>query len=138
MVDCRSVKTYFGSNDLSYYTFYPKSEKPIKAVIRHLPVTTPAEDIAEGVVDLSFDVMSVKQIATARRSSEGTTHITLPLFLVTLPRTTKSQDLFKLSYLRHISIKVESYKFQNALQLPEVWPRLGQLQTASPLFVVWG
>jgi hypothetical protein len=90
MVDYQSVKTYFESYNLSYYTFYPKSEKPIKAVIRHLPVITPAEDRAEGQVDLGFDVISVKQMSTARSSSEGTTHIILPLFLVTLSRTTKS------------------------------------------------
>jgi hypothetical protein len=84
-------------------------------VIHHLPVNTPAEDIAEGLVDLGFDVFSVKQISTARRPSEGTTHINLPLFLVSLPRTIKSQYLFKLSILCHIFIKVELYKSQNAL-----------------------
>jgi hypothetical protein len=77
-------------------------------VIRHLPENTPVEDITKGLVELGFDVISVKQM-------EGTTHITLPLFLVSLPRTTKSQDLFKLSNLCHISIKVESYKSQNIL-----------------------
>jgi hypothetical protein len=80
MVDYQSVKTYFESKNLSYYTFYPKSENPIKAVIRHLPVNTLAEDIAEGLVDLGFDVISVKQMSTACRSSEGTTHIT-PAFV---------------------------------------------------------
>jgi hypothetical protein len=115
MMDYQSVKTYFESKNLPYYIFYPKSEKPIKAVISHLPINTPAEDIAEGPVDLGFDVISVKQVTTAHRSLEGTIHITLPLFLATLPRTTKSKDLFKLSNLCHISIKVESYKSQNAL-----------------------
>jgi hypothetical protein len=37
------VKSHFDSKNLSYFTFSPKSEKPIKAVIRHLPYTTPAE-----------------------------------------------------------------------------------------------
>jgi hypothetical protein len=32
MMDYQSVKTYFEYKNLSYYTFYPKSEKPIKAV----------------------------------------------------------------------------------------------------------
>jgi hypothetical protein len=55
----------------------------------HLPINTPAEDIAEGLVDLGLDVISVKQMSTDRRSPEGTP-IILPLFLVTLPRTIKS------------------------------------------------
>jgi hypothetical protein len=33
MVDYQSVKGHFEANNLSYYTFYPKSERPIKAVI---------------------------------------------------------------------------------------------------------
>jgi hypothetical protein len=37
------------------------------------------------------------------------------LFLITLPRTAKSQDIFNLPSLCHISIKVEAYKTQNGL-----------------------
>jgi hypothetical protein len=97
--------------NLFYYTFYPKSERPI----RHLPINTAAKDIAEGLVHLGFEIISVNEMSTTRRSPEGTTCITLPLFLIILPRMTKSQDLFKLPNLCHISIKVESYKSQNAL-----------------------
>jgi hypothetical protein len=68
MVDYQSVKAHFETNNLSYYTFYPKSQKPIKAVICHLPQNTPAEDIHDGLVDLSFDVISVKQMSTTRQS----------------------------------------------------------------------
>jgi hypothetical protein len=38
------VKAHFDSRNLSYYVFFPNSEKPIKAVIRHLPINTRAED----------------------------------------------------------------------------------------------
>jgi hypothetical protein len=78
MVDYQSVKAHFETNNLSYYTFYPKSQKLIKAVICHLHQNTPAEDIRNGLVDLDFDVISVKQMSTTRRSPEGTTSITLP------------------------------------------------------------
>jgi hypothetical protein len=36
IVECQSVKAYFETNNISYYTFYPKSEKLITAVIHHL------------------------------------------------------------------------------------------------------
>jgi hypothetical protein len=49
-VDFKSVKSHFDAPNLSYYSFYPKSEKPMKAVIRHLPHNTPAEDISDGLV----------------------------------------------------------------------------------------
>jgi hypothetical protein len=129
-VDFEAVKLHFQSNHLSFYSFFPKSEKPIKAVIRHLPNNTPAEDIAEGLGDIGFDVVSVRQMSTSRRSPEGTP-VTLPLFLVTLPRTVKSQEIFKLSSLlphhdqgRGLQIPKPSHP---VLQLPKIWPRLGEL-----------
>jgi hypothetical protein len=78
----QSVKSHFDTNNLSYYSFYPKSEKPMKAVIRHLQHNALAED---------FDVFSVKHMtATHRLPPEGSKTINLPLFLITLPRTAKS------------------------------------------------
>jgi hypothetical protein len=93
MADFQSVKSHFDSQNLSYYLFFPKSEKPIKAVITHLPLNTPAEDISDGLVSLGFDVVSVKQM-TATRSSlpEESKIINLPPFLVILPRTAKSKE----------------------------------------------
>jgi hypothetical protein len=78
---------------VSYYLFYPKSEKPMKAVIRDLPYNTPAGDIlvSDGLVSLGFDVISVNQmIATRLSPSEGSKTITVPLVLITVPRAAKS------------------------------------------------
>jgi hypothetical protein len=68
MADFQSVKSHFDANNLYYYSFYPKSEKLIKAVIRHMPHSTPAEDIFDGPVSLVFDVISLKQMTPTRRS----------------------------------------------------------------------
>jgi hypothetical protein len=94
MADFQSVKSHFDANNVSYYSFYPKSKKPMKAVICHLPHNTPAEDISDELVSLGFHVISVKQMTATRWSpSEGSTTINLPLFLITLPRMTKSQEI---------------------------------------------
>jgi hypothetical protein len=109
MVDFQSDKSHFDTNNLSYYTFYLKSEKPTKAVIYHLPHNTPAEGISDGLVSLGFDVISIKKMtATCRSSSDGSTNINLLPFLITLPRTAKSQEIFRLASLCHITIKVEA------------------------------
>jgi hypothetical protein len=50
MVDFLGVKSHLENHNLAFFTFFPKSEKPIKAVIRHLPINTPAEDICDGLV----------------------------------------------------------------------------------------
>jgi hypothetical protein len=78
MADFQSVKSHFEAHNLSYYSFYPKSEKPMNAVIRHLPHNTPA-DISDGLVSLGFDVIRVKQMTATRWSpSNGSTTINLP------------------------------------------------------------
>jgi hypothetical protein len=61
MADFSTVKSYLENNNLAYFTCYPKSQKYIKAVICNLPLNTLAEDIYDGVVSLSLDVISVKQ-----------------------------------------------------------------------------
>jgi hypothetical protein len=55
MMNFEAVKSFFSTRNLSYYSFFPKSEKPIKAV---LPVNTPAQDISDGLVTLGFDVVA--------------------------------------------------------------------------------
>jgi hypothetical protein len=57
VADFQSIKSHFDSQNLSYYSF-PKSEKPIKAVICSLPDNTPEEDISDGLMSLGFDVVS--------------------------------------------------------------------------------
>jgi hypothetical protein len=102
-----TIRSHFESNNLPYFTFYPKSQKPITAVIRHLPFTSPAERL----MDLGFDVISVKQMSATRRSpADGTSTVNLPLFLITIPRMSESQEIFKLTSLYHIAIRVEAYE----------------------------
>jgi hypothetical protein len=95
VADFQSVKFHFDASNLFYYSFYLKYEKPMKAMIHHLPHNNPAGDISDGLVSLGFDVISVKQMTDSCRSpSDGLTTINLPLFLITLPRAAKSQEIF--------------------------------------------
>jgi hypothetical protein len=36
MADFEAVKSHFNDNNLSCYVFLPKSQKPLKAILRHL------------------------------------------------------------------------------------------------------
>jgi hypothetical protein len=107
MADFQVVKAHFDTSNLSYYTFYPKSEKSIKAVIRHLPYSIPAEDSTDWPVNLGSDVISVKRMAAIRRSPPEGSKTINPIFLITLPRTVESQEMFRMSNLC-ISIMVEA------------------------------
>jgi hypothetical protein len=54
MADFESAKFHFDPHHLSTSSFYPKSEKPKKAAIRHLTHNMPLEDISDGLVSLGF------------------------------------------------------------------------------------
>jgi hypothetical protein len=56
MADFSVIRCHFESNNLPYFTFCPKSQKPIEAVIPHLPGSAPTDDISDGLVNLGFDV----------------------------------------------------------------------------------
>jgi hypothetical protein len=111
MADYSSMKSYQEKNDLQYFIFSPNSEKPIDAVIRHLPQIGQLK-----LFPAAFAVINVRQLTINRTAPNGQTYVeTLPLFLVTLIRNTKSQEIFKLNSLNHIIIKVESYRAHTGL-----------------------
>jgi hypothetical protein len=88
-----AAKSCLENDNLAYFIFYSKHEKPIKAVMRHLPPNSPAEGISDGLVSLGFDVVSIKDMTATRRSPpEGSTTKNVPLLLLTLPRTAKFQE----------------------------------------------
>jgi hypothetical protein len=134
MADYSAIIHYLDCQLLNHYTFFPKSEKPIKAVLRHLLTDTPAEDISNALVELDYDIISVKQMTSSKNIRDGGTQVTnLPLFLVTLPRTENSKNIFKLANLYNIIIKVEAYRTQNGLtqchncqQFGHVWANCKQ------------
>jgi hypothetical protein len=117
MVDYSAMKSYLEKNNLQYFTFSPNSEKPIiKAVILHLPPDTPAEDISNSLEGLHFNIINVRQLTTNRGAQNRQTYAeNLPLFLVTLTRNVKSQEILKLNSLKHTIMKVESYRVQTGL-----------------------
>jgi hypothetical protein len=61
MDDYSAMKFYLKQKNLHYFTSYPKSEKLIKAIIHHLPLDMTVEDISNGLEDLGFNIINVRQ-----------------------------------------------------------------------------
>jgi hypothetical protein len=70
MADYSAVRAHLEAKILNLFILFPKSEKPIQAVIRHLPIDTPAEVISSGLEELVFNAVSVKQMTATRASRE--------------------------------------------------------------------
>jgi hypothetical protein len=115
MVDYKATQNLLVQKGLPF-TFCTKGNKPVKAVIRHLPNNTSSEDITVALQELGYEVISVKQMTAKRPSPEGgVTCISLPLFLGTLARSQKSQDILKLANRCNVIVKVEAYKSKSGL-----------------------
>jgi hypothetical protein len=65
------MKSNLQKNNPRYFTFFPDSKKPIKAVIHHLPPDIQVEDISNSLEDLGFNVINVRQLMTTQRSPNG-------------------------------------------------------------------
>jgi hypothetical protein len=94
MVDYSATMRHLESKNLHFFTYHPKSLKPIKTVIHHLPSDSPAEDIRPTIelVTLGFKIISVRQMTTSKPQPSGGSQTTdLPLFLVTLVPTRSHQ-----------------------------------------------
>jgi hypothetical protein len=126
MADFSAICSHFESNNLPYFTVDPKSHKPIKAVIWHPSVSTPAENISDVLADLGFGVISFNQMSATHQSPEGGTSTVDLLFLINL-RTSKSQEIFELTGLCHIAIWVEEYNAQTVLTQCYISHKFGQI-----------
>jgi hypothetical protein len=75
-----------------------------------------AEDIIVALQEIDYNAVSVTQM-TAKYSTMkgGVSHTSLSIFLVTLTRNQKPPEIFKLTTLCNIVIKVEAYISQNGL-----------------------
>jgi hypothetical protein len=104
MVDFSAVRSYLENNNLEYLTFYPKSLKPMEAMICQLPLSTLAEDISAVLVSLGFDVISIKQMTAAHQSPcKGSTTINLHLLHITsiLMKTRPARDAQQMLCIQH-------------------------------------
>jgi hypothetical protein len=68
------IKKHLEQKRVPHYTYHPKSEKPIKAVMRHLPGNTPAADIASELLAMDFTLISVRQLSSKRPRFLQTCH----------------------------------------------------------------
>jgi hypothetical protein len=112
MVNSKAIQTFLAYKGHPCFTFYTKTENPIKSLIRHLPNKNSSEDITVALQELRYEVICFKQMTTTHPSpEEDATRILLPFFLITLAKKNqKSEDIFKLPKLYNKIIKVQANK----------------------------
>jgi len=65
LTDYRLILFYLSDHNFHHFTFYPQSDKPINAVILHLPIRTSSQDIPLAFQELEY-IISARQMTTKR------------------------------------------------------------------------
>ncbi|GFY54437.1 uncharacterized protein TNIN_236761 [Trichonephila inaurata madagascariensis] len=79
--------------EIEFFVIKPKDEKPIKVVIKGLPGCTKTDEIVSDLEDLGYSVTSVSQLISRK------TKLSLPFFLITMPRNKFNLTVFDLSLI---------------------------------------
>ncbi|GFX47463.1 nucleic-acid-binding protein from transposon X-element [Trichonephila clavipes] len=93
-----------------HYTITPKTQRPIKVVIKGLPRDTKTTDISNDLIVLGFTVDRVTQL------TGNITKQLLPVFLVSLPRNLANAKIFDLKTLSYLTIIVKGFENKGATQ----------------------
>lgn len=112
LTDYRKLQGALEKENFSFYTFKdPEAVPPIKAVIRHLPITASVGDIKEELTD-DFHKFSVLNVAQMRKNGQPN-GAPLPLFVVTLKNEPHSKEIKNLRTLLYVRISVEDFHKPN-------------------------
>jgi hypothetical protein len=111
MVDYNAIQKLLTKENLHFFTFYTKADKPVKAVIRHLLDNTTADDITVDLQKTDYDI-SVKQMTAKRPTPEGgVTYTFLPPLPSYSSKESKSSRNLQIGILYNTVIKVQTYRF---------------------------
>ncbi|GBM54990.1 Nucleic-acid-binding protein from transposon X-element [Araneus ventricosus] len=86
------------------HTFELDEERQLKVVIRSLPSDYPSQDILDTLKSFQFKPTQCHPLKHRK------TNTNMPLFLVTLPKSADSKEIFQLTNIDHFRVKVEPLK----------------------------
>lgn len=104
LTDHKAIMTLLDKNDTQYYTHDLPEDKTLRVVVRGVVGVISPTELCEELTELGFEIINVSQMH--RRSANGEKDW-LPLALVHIKKTDKSNEIFKLNHIRQIKCKIE-------------------------------
>ncbi|GIY88012.1 nucleic-acid-binding protein from transposon X-element [Caerostris darwini] len=99
-----TITRYLDATNVHYYIITPKGLRPVKAVLRGLPISYDLEVIKTELTDLNFQVINIYQL---KKRDQARTP--MPLFQIQLAPTENVEDIWQLDSLLFTKITVEKY-----------------------------
>ncbi|GIY62197.1 nucleic-acid-binding protein from transposon X-element [Caerostris darwini] len=99
-----TITKYLDNTNVPYYLITPKNLRPLKAVLRGLPINTDLDTIKHELTELHFQVINIYQL---KKRDQARTP--MPLFQIQLAPTENIEEIWTLDNLLFTKITVEKY-----------------------------
>ncbi|GBN07135.1 hypothetical protein AVEN_231143-1 [Araneus ventricosus] len=100
----RKITDYLDTERIQYYVVPPAAKKPVKVVIKGLPIDFSTEEIKNNLTKLNFRVDKVNQLRKFKDKKP------LNIFQVHLLKSENIQDIYKLTTMEYYFIYAEKYE----------------------------
>ncbi|GFX21745.1 PRE_C2HC domain-containing protein [Trichonephila clavipes] len=99
----RIVTEYLKEKSEEFYVIDPPDSRPLKIVIKGLPISTEIGEIQEDLTSQGFCVEKVAQLTRSKTKSP------LPIFMVELEKKPNSPDIFQLKKCCYLTVQVDAF-----------------------------
>ncbi|KAF8785183.1 Nucleic-acid-binding protein transposon like protein [Argiope bruennichi] len=101
--DVRKLTKYLHEQTKEYFVIADRAEKPIKVVLKGLPLNIDTEEIKTELTEKGFRVDKINQLRRFKTKEP------LPIYQIHLFKTGNIQEIYKLETLMYFMIRVEKY-----------------------------
>ncbi|GBO23575.1 hypothetical protein AVEN_210875-1, partial [Araneus ventricosus] len=102
-----SIIEYLKNNNKEFFLSEAHTDRPLKVVIKDLPINQNKEELKQILEDLNFKIIRISQLRNYRMK---TYH---PIFLIEIAKTKNHLNIYNLKTIKHLQIKVETYRKKN-------------------------
>ncbi|GFU10339.1 transposable element Tcb1 transposase [Trichonephila clavipes] len=99
----RIVTDYLKEISEEFYVIDPPDSRPLKVVIKGLPISTEIDEIQEDLTSQGFSVEKVAQLTRSKTKSP------LPIFMVELEKKSDSPDIFKMKKCCCLTVQIDAF-----------------------------
>ncbi|GFV69357.1 nucleic-acid-binding protein from transposon X-element [Trichonephila clavipes] len=96
-----TIRSFIDREKLESYTYQLNEEKELKVVIRGMPSDMPPQQIIEGLTELGLTINDCHVMINRK------TGLPMPLFLLSLPKNEPNKDVYNVTEICYMKIKIE-------------------------------
>ncbi|GIX83207.1 hypothetical protein CEXT_80141 [Caerostris extrusa] len=85
----RAITKYFTDGKIEFYVITPKNQRPLKAVLKGVPVSYSADEIATGLAELGLKIDQVRQLTNLK------TKAPIPVWQIVYRKAPENNKIFE-------------------------------------------